>query len=82
DMSAKLGSAAAGRRRLRLPVLCVLAAVSGLLQKGTAWVGQRTIPGVGRAVPEGLRSRSLTVRYGAENFFERFARVAKANVGK
>jgi len=33
-------------------------------------------------VPEGLRSRSLTVRYGAENFFERFARVAKANVGK
>ena len=69
-----------GRRSGALLPSAFLLLVGGLctacLTSSPAFVGQRPLP---RA---SMRSNPPTVRYVGENFFERFARVARANVNK
>ncbi|CAJ1398482.1 unnamed protein product [Effrenium voratum] len=68
-----VGTLAGRRNGALLPSAALLgAACVACLQAGSAFVGQRPLPRV---------SNPPTVRY-ADNFFERFARVAKANVNK
>eukprot|EP00440_Ansanella_granifera_P009749 gb/GFBE01010566.1/.p1 GENE.gb/GFBE01010566.1/~~gb/GFBE01010566.1/.p1 ORF type:complete len:302 (+),score=98.15 gb/GFBE01010566.1/:1-906(+) len=72
-MAAVLSGPARRRHGAWLTSACLLAAVVGFLHAGVAFVGQRA-PLQRRPAP--------TVRYAGENLFERFARVAKANVNK
>jgi len=63
-----------GRSRSWLPIPAALAVVAVFAQLGATFVGAR-LPS--RAVP-----KPPTVRLAGDNLFERFARVAKANVNK